>query len=85
MHAGWQAASEVLRVPADVLDNVSLFPSSLHPIFVTAHFEEARERVLAGSVPPVDVIVFIFPQRLLDIPEDVIWELGEDLVVRARR
>ena len=73
-----------MSIPADVVINVSLLLFTLQPVFVTAHFEEAFEGVLASRVPRVHVEFFCSLLWLLDIVEDVIWEPREDLVVRAR-
>ena len=80
-----QETSVVLGILADVFVSVFLFLSSLHPIFMSAHIEEALEWILASSVILVHEMLFWSLLRLFDIPKDVIWQLCEDLVVRASR
>ena len=85
MQARKQIDSEVARVLADVLGEVPLFLFALNPILVSAHVEEAFVGVLASRVPPVHVEVLFRGLRLLDVPEDMVWQLGKDLVEGARR
>ena len=85
MQARKQIDSEVARVLADVLGEVPLFLFALNPILVSAHVEETFVGVLASRVPPVHVEVLFRGLRLLDVPEDMVWQLGKDLVEGARR
>ena len=73
--------SVVLGVLTDVIGEVPLLLLSLDPVLVSAHVEEAFEGVLAASV------VWVFGDfsklllRLLDVPEDVVWQSLENLVL----
>ena len=75
--------SVVICIPADIILKVSLLLLGLQPILVDAHIEEVLVGVLASGIPLIDVIFVGQELRLLDVPEDVVWELVEDLIVRC--
>ena len=75
--------SVVICVPADIILKVPLLLLGLQPILVDAHIEEVLVGVLASGIPLIDVIFVGQELRLLDVPEDVVWELVEDLIVRC--
>ena len=52
---------------------------------MSTHVEEAFEGVLASGVIFVNIVFFAILKRLLDVPEDVLWQLIKDLSVRASR
>ena len=75
--------SVVICIPADIILKVPLLLLGLQPILVDAHIEEVLVGVLASGIPLIDVIFVGQELRLLDVPEDVVWELVEDLIVRC--
>ena len=75
--------SVVICIPADIILKVPLLLLVLQPILVDAHIEEVLVGVLASGIPLIDVIFVGQELRLLDVPEDVVWELVEDLIVRC--
>lgn len=75
--------SEVLGELTDIVVEVSLFSLLLDPVLVSAHIEEALEGVRTSSIVWVHIVLFLSALRLLDVPENVIWELLEDLLSRS--
>ena len=75
--------SVVICIPADIILKVPLLLLGLQPLLVDAHIEEVLVGVLASGIPLIDVIFVGQELRLLDVPEDVVWELVEDLIVRG--
>ena len=75
--------SVVICILADIILKVPLLFLGLQPILVDAHIEEVLVGVLASGIPLIDVIFVGQELRLLDVPEDVVWELVEDLIVRG--
>ena len=75
--------SVVICIPADIILKVPLLLLGLQPILVDAHIEEVLVGVLASGIPLIDMIFVGQELRLLDVPEDVVWELVEDLIVRC--
>jgi len=71
-------------VLADVIREVSLLLLALQPILVSAHIEEASVGVCASRVPLVHVHLVCWGLRLLDVPEDMVWQFCKDLVEGAR-